>query len=808
MRKIVCVLTLSLFAANLNAQDFLGLNQSNYAGISSIYQNPANIANGRDKFDMNLVGFSGGFYNNYLSLDVRALETPWTGKNAFTPFNDPNFKDKYLQEHYDNNIKNAFLNTRIMGPSFMLNLDHKNAIGFAISERNYMNVDGVTPQFARLLYYGLKGSQVQSLLNSQMQDQNLSVQEMSWMEYGLTFAHVFTENSKHFFKGGITLNILQGIQSSYVYIKDFNYKFTTDSTAAFFNSNVNYGHSSNLSLAGVGANSGGITSQPGAKILDFSQSYPGMGFSLGMVYEYRPDFEKYEYDMDGEHKLWRKDLNKYKYKLGLTLSDVGYIRFKKGGISNDFNAETASLLNGLWNFKHVSPKSLGGLDSTLKSTFAQNASPASYTMYLPTVVSLQFDYNLNHNFYLNVTPTYAFQFKNSPTKVHDYSSIIVTPRWDHKWFGIFVPIQYHFLDGFRAGAAVRIGPLAFGTTNITPIFGGKYMSGADAYVMLKLFIPYSKPKDKDKDGISNKKDKCPTVPGVWEFAGCPDRDGDHVQDTEDKCPDQPGSKELHGCPDKDGDGIIDAEDACPDEKGLVEFKGCPDRDGDKIIDKDDECPDDAGLAEFMGCPDKDGDKVIDKLDLCPDVPGPVEYKGCPDQDGDTVLDKDDACPEIPGPVENKGCPWPDSDKDGVADREDDCPQTPGLKALKGCPAIKPEEQKIVEKAFANLEFATGTDVIRKTSFASLTDLAKVLKQHSGDWMLKLSGHTDNQGKPEKNLLLSEKRAKAVKKFLVLKGENAEKIMTEWFGQTQPIGSNDTPEGRQKNRRVEMKIIFK
>ncbi len=87
-------------------------------------------------------------------------------------------------------------------------------------------------------------------------------------------------------------------------------------------------------------------------------------------------------------------------------------------------------------------------------------------------------------------------------------------------------------------------------------------------------------------------------------------------------------------------------------------------------------------------------------------------------------------------------------------------------------------------------------------------LAKLLVQHSNDWTLKLSGHTDNEGAPEKNMVLSEKRANAVKNYLVKKGAKADKILTEWFGQTQPIADNATPAGRQKNRRVEMKIIYK
>jgi outer membrane protein OmpA-like peptidoglycan-associated protein len=405
----------------------------------------------------------------------------------------------------------------------------------------------------------------------------------------------------------------------------------------------------------------------------------------------------------------------------------------------------------------------------------------------------------------------ALQFKNKLTKVHDVSSITLTPRWDHKWFGVFVPVQYNFLDGYRGGLALRLGPLVLGTSNIAPLVSNQKIYGADFYTLLKIPIPYGKPKDKDHDGVSDKKDLCKTIPGLWQFNGCPDTDGDGIKDSDDKCPELPGVKELNGCPDADGDSITDLEDNCPHEKGLAKFRGCPDRDGDDIIDKLDSCPDVKGFPIFFGCPDTDGDSIPDKEDNCPDVAGPKVYKGCPDKDGDTVLDKDDACPDSAGVVENKGCPWPDTDKDSVIDKEDECPLIAGLVELKGClpaPVLKVEEQKILEKAFASLEFATGKDIIKKTSLPSLTELAGLMKQHADDWTLKLSGHTDNQGDSLKNTLLSEKRAKAVKKFLVSNGVATDKITTEWFGPTKPIEDNGTELGRQKNRRVEMKVDYK
>ena len=81
--------------------------------------------------------------------------------------------------------------------------------------------------------------------------------------------------------------------------------------------------------------------------------------------------------------------------------------------------------------------------------------------------------------------------------------------------------------------------------------------------------------DNDGDGILNKQDDCPEIPGLEEFNGCPDTDGDGIQDSEDKCPDIPGLQAFQGCPDTDGDGVIDSEDECPDSPGLPENNGCP-----------------------------------------------------------------------------------------------------------------------------------------------------------------------------------------------------------------------------------------
>ena len=114
--------------------------------------------------------------------------------------------------------------------------------------------------------------------------------------------------------------------------------------------------------------------------------------------------------------------------------------------------------------------------------------------------------------------------------------------------------------------------------------------------------------DTDKDGIFDDVDKCPTVPGVAKYNGCPipDTDGDGINDEQDKCPTVPGLAKYQGCPipDTDGDGINDEEDKCPTVRGVAKYQGCPipDTDGDGVNDEEDKCPKVAGPADNYGCP--------------------------------------------------------------------------------------------------------------------------------------------------------------------------------------------------------------
>lgn len=113
------------------------------------------------------------------------------------------------------------------------------------------------------------------------------------------------------------------------------------------------------------------------------------------------------------------------------------------------------------------------------------------------------------------------------------------------------------------------------------------------------------------------------------------------------------------------------------------------------------------------------------------------------------------------------------------------------------------KRAVVAALIKNMEYDNNGSLIKNKYYSDLDKLAAAVK--SENYTLSLRGHADAVGKYKYNWVLSDKRALIVKNYLVSKGVNEDKIVTTPFGSTVPIASNATPEGRQKNRRVEISI---
>jgi outer membrane protein OmpA-like peptidoglycan-associated protein len=285
---------------------------------------------------------------------------------------------------------------------------------------------------------------------------------------------------------------------------------------------------------------------------------------------------------------------------------------------------------------------------------------------------------------------------------------------------------------------------------------------------------FSGPRDRDKDGVPDKFDKCPKEA----------EDKDTFQD-EDGCPEA----------DNDGDGIADDKDKCPnvaeDKDSFQDEDGCPelDNDADGVADAMDKCPTQAedkdGFQDEDGCPelDNDNDGIADDKDQCP----------LQAEDKDNFHDED-------------GCPESDNDNDGVPDDKDACPNQPetvnGVLDDDGCPDT---DLKKFSGVIGGIKFAFGSNTIDLTSYPVLDEAAAAFREYP-DISFIIEGHTDSVGGKKKNLKLSRDRAEAVRQYLVAKGISPFRMRIAAYGLERPIASNSTETGRAQNRRIEFKFL--
>lgn len=188
-----------------------------------------------------------------------------------------------------------------------------------------------------------------------------------------------------------------------------------------------------------------------------------------------------------------------------------------------------------------------------------------------------------------------------------------------------------------------------------------------------------------------------------------------------------------------------------------------------------------------------------------------------DYDGDGIPNSKDKCPYEPedhdGFEDLDGCPDLDNDRDGIPDLLDKCPMLPetinGVDDEDGCPDKGKARVFVIGNQIVindRVFFDTGSDVLRPVSHKILDQVASTIK---ANWQMRkilVEGHTDNVGDFEMNVDLSERRAQRVALYLITKGVAKKRLVAKGFGPKRPVATNDTDEGKQKNRRVAFTIV--
>ncbi|MCF2488209.1 DUF5723 family protein [Dyadobacter sp. CY347] len=461
----VIALILALAQA-AKAQHLPGVAMGNYAGTNALYHNPAFVSDSRYSFYVNVVGTQFYTANNHVRY-----EAPYSFLNLLTNTVSDEYRNErgvlqfprsYLGEKLNGNQKylNAGGDTRL--PSVMFNL-FKGKIGVGISTRAryILNTSGVSEPLARLIS---KTTQLEELQGPFFDNQSGKLHLNGMAEVAFTLGGTVMDNETDFLKVGFTVKRLIGLYNAHAIIDQSSYDIQPDET---WENKRQFIRVEQINMRyGITRDEGFQNIKPSpAWLIGNAPPGSGWGFDLGAVYEYRPDINKFTYTEKGERKR-DASKNKYLYRVAVSLTDIGRVHFKNPAyvLQQEIHTTNKELRYDSFQKLEGSEGIFNAINSSLDGgpTLAPN-----FKSVLPTAFQASVDYHVQPRVYVsglwvqNLIPQSAFGMKAE-------SVISVTPRYEHKWYEISVPLT--LMNRYRSpaiGLAGRIGPVWIGTDHLT-----------------------------------------------------------------------------------------------------------------------------------------------------------------------------------------------------------------------------------------------------------------------------------------------------------------------------------------------------
>jgi Family of unknown function (DUF5723) len=472
MVKTIAFLLCMLSGLSLLAQQNLGIQNSNYAGIQGALLNPSSIADSKLKWDVNILSWDVSFANNFLVAPKSSLN--FLGfKRIIKGSIDENLFTTHFDPQNPNKLYNLTFSTEVLGPSFFIKVKKKYEIGFTMAARASTDIRDISGNMAQNAFDYLLSP---GLWNTDLHDYTARLNAMGWLEYGLHYAMVIRDDGRNELKAGISLNYLQGIAAAYFKNTHINYNIQDTANIAFTNTSIDYGRTD---------------------IDDYRHDHSyhnlnhghGFGADLGLTWVHRLDDAGFSNQTNGQPD--KTDKINYLYKIGLSLIDLGSIGFNRNTASYHLQADNADFTN--WHQSKFSGNTQ--LDQTLSAVFYNGDSSKSLTnthfnMALPAALSVQADYNFGRNLFANATIIKGFGHgdHNGVTRPDVYS---ITPRYETKWWEVSIPlsvINYHHSQA-RAGVAVRYRYFFIGGDAPGSLLKLNDLQGVDFYAGVHYFIP-------------------------------------------------------------------------------------------------------------------------------------------------------------------------------------------------------------------------------------------------------------------------------------------------------------------------------
>jgi hypothetical protein len=455
------------FSASVYAQELAGIVHSNYAGVNSVYFNPAGLHHQKDWLSVNLITANVFLSNDYayLSKDDFKFFDLFSGN-----LNIPNHPVGYSNIESPFYIYDRSYNTRldlslkIQGPSAMY-IYKQHAFALYTGARTILNARNITPDLGRIIYYGF-GYDPQH--NQTYNVKNFNQSLLSWGEIGFTYSYQLNVLDFHNYNFGITIKRLIGVGGTYVLAENTDYNVINDTTLDLQNLNAQMAFSLPMNY-----NTDEIPVSPYI-------NGGGWGFDLGFEYQVLTERQSKDRTQNAcAQKHWN-----YKYRIGASIMDIGWIKFKNNAQFHEYKQ-----INYLWN----------NIDTTQYENFNQIIQEISYrfygdstaslkgrefTMWLPASLNIDGDYNFENDFYLNTSLIFNLPINGS--FVRKPSILSITPRYEKEKIEVNMPLSLYQWRYPRLGLSVRFYYFTIGSDYFTSLFGWHDFSGMDLYFSLKF----------------------------------------------------------------------------------------------------------------------------------------------------------------------------------------------------------------------------------------------------------------------------------------------------------------------------------
>ncbi|MBV8255735.1 MAG: hypothetical protein JO154_24285 [Chitinophaga sp.] len=450
MKRISTLLFLVCSAVAVKSQDLPGFHSSNYAGIYSVYGNPANIANSRYNWDVNIIGVNASVGNNQVKYKL---------SNIGTAFGSDTLKSQLFGQN-SGTVK-ALVNAQVYVPSFMFKVK-KFTFAFTSRVRVMANVSNLDGKLADKVSRDFTNNDP-DLPYTIASNDKMRVSVNGWAEYNVSVAREIIQVGPHYLKGGVTLKYLSGVGNGSLQIDNLKGTIIADQAkqdAALTNA-----------TGTIGTNFAGINFS-GDNNDNIQFIGRGVGFELGAVYEYRPGGG-----------------NDYKFRLGLSLTDIGSIKYDRDITRSGTFAINIPAGQNFY-LSNLDGVGIDNYKSTLNKypqyfTADRQNDKSTYNVSLPGRMQLDGDYHIKDKFFVNGNVQFSLtSLKSKAFNSQYFGGFSVTPRYDGRIFGFFLPLSYNTLTKFNAGASLRIGPLFLGSGSLLTAMGGAHQ--ADFFVGVRF----------------------------------------------------------------------------------------------------------------------------------------------------------------------------------------------------------------------------------------------------------------------------------------------------------------------------------